>query len=129
MSQETIEPPKMTLTLHRFNTAELKALAAYSQSRIEAGNLTDATFQNWLTGVCRGELKRRAKTGAEPGSIAIPATLRPIELASFLEGAFILSRSVITPAIGAFVDELEKHVICCVSSYLQQLDSCWEQVS
>ena len=129
MSNETIDPPRMKLTLHRFTVAELQAVICYSVSRIEAGNLASTVFHDWLTDVCCTELVRRDTLGAEPEMPTIPTTLRPVELAAFLEGVFALSRAAMTASIGAFVDELELHVMVCVSSYLEQLDSCWEAVS
>jgi len=129
MTTETIEPPKMSMHLPRLTMPELQSVVAYSQSRIKAGRLTDFTFQDWLTEVCVSEMERRLVPGTEPEMLTVPHTLRPIQMASFLEGTFALSRCILTPAVAAFVDELELHVVCCASSYLQQCEPIWEQAN
>jgi len=126
MTTETIEPPKMSMTLPRLSMSELQSIVAYSQSRIKAGNLTDFTFQDWLTEVCVSEMERRLVPGTEPEMLTVPHNLRPVQMAAFLEGVFALSRAIMTPAVAAFVDELEMHTICCASSYLQQCEPIWE---
>ena len=129
MTNETIEPPKMTMTLPRLTSSELQSIVAYSQGRIKAGNLVDFSFQDWLTEVCVNELERRLVPGTEPEMLTVPHTLRPNQMASFLEGVFSLSRCILTDAVSKFVDELEMHVIVCASSYLQQCEPIWGQAN
>jgi len=126
MSQETIDPPKMTMTLPRLTSSELQSIVHYSQARIKANNLADYSFHDWLTNCCIEEMERRLVEGTEPSMLSVPTGLRPIQMASFLEGAFSLSRCILTDAVSKFVDELELHVVVCASSYLQQCEPIWE---
>ena len=127
MTEQTVTPIQMRMTLPRLSPIELGSLIHHAEKKLDSGNEHSDAFCNWLIDVCETELVRRDTPGAEPSMLQIPPTLRPFELSSFAQGALVLSRSVLTPAQGNFVDELELHVICCVSSYLQQLDAFWEQ--
>ena len=129
MTNETIDPPKMSMHLPRLTSSELQSIVHYSQSRIKAGNLADPSFQDWLTECCISEMERRLVPGTEPEMLHVPTGLRPIQMASFLEGVFSLSRCILTDAVAKFVDELELHVVVCASSYLQQCEPIWGQAN
>lgn len=126
MPLDEITNPRMKMTLPRLSPVELRSLINHATTKLE---IADNPFCRWLATVCLDEIDRRNNPGIEATMLEIPVSLRPIELASFLEGVFLLSRSVITQPIAAFVDELEIHVICQTSTYLQTLDAAWEQVS
>ena len=126
MTNETIDPPKMSMHLPRLTSAELQSIVHYSQTRIKAGNLVDQSFQDWLTESCVSEMERRLLPDSEPSMLSVPTGLRPNQMASFLEGVFSLSRCILTDAVAKFVDELELHVVVCASSYLQQCEPIWE---
>ena len=123
------ENPKMNMTLPRLSVIELRSLINHAGRKLDDGDQIDNTFLHWLADVCQAELIRREMPGCEAEMIDIPATLRPIQIASFLQGVFTLSRSMLTPAQGAFIDELELHVICHTVSALQAIEQVWEPIS
>ena len=124
-----IENPKMTMTLPRLTVIELRSLINHASRKLNDGGQVDDAFCHWLAGVCQDEIRRRETPGGEAEMLEVPDTLRPIQIASFLHGVLVLSRSMLTPAQASFVDELETHCVCHAISALCALEQVWEPVS